>query len=341
MVRRLARKAKAGDAFVHAALRLAAKQHVHASKSSWRDHKSFRANLDTPSDIQANYLQNPHDFGLSRFSDVLSWAQQASSATLLKMTRFRGAALLVLMERNHGQAVARLNVFMENSSTDELNDLKSALLAPKAPWSLAAVQAFSQLPDAIAHRLWYKNVELLKRFQHEALLQGQVGMPSAVAKRLMGSYPMVDLMLPWPSLPMQSAALETAWERIAIAAGNDPDGVPASASEWKAWAQQGLDSWQAHNPTPEQCMQLALALDACVPQCANHIRENMAHLWRERPDWLEPWIRMVGNTVHASEEAWSMYKSIDPDLLSFSSLAVGSIAQLPEPVPNLSELLCP
>ena len=257
------------------------------------------------------------------------------------MTHFRSAALLVLLERNHGQAAARFNVFMGNSSTDEFNALKSVLLAPHTPWSRAVVQAFGQAPDSVAQRLWYKDVLLLKRFEHEALVQGQSGMPIASAKKFMESYPMVELLGPWPSAPLQCAALETAWERVAIMAGQDQNNASACASESQAWGLQGLVSWYGQAPTQEQCVQLATTMDTCMHQCSNHIRANLANLWRERSPWLEPWIRMVGKTPQAGDDAWAMYTSIDPDLLSFSSLAIGASAQAPEPVNNLSELLCP
>ena len=341
MVRRLARNAKASEAFVHAALRLAAKQHLQEPGSSWRSHKSFRANLDTPSDIQASYLQNPHAFGLSRFTDVLSWAQQASSATLLKMTHFKSAALLVLMERNHGQAGARLNTFMANSTTDEFNDVKAVLLAQKAPWSRVAVQAFGQAQGSLAHRLWYKDVVFLKRFEIEASLQGQPGLSPSDARAFMGSYALAKLMRSWPTLALQSAALETAWERLLSMAGKDPDSMSMLACECKTLAQQGLDSWQRHQPTQEECAQLSLSLDGCVLQCPSHTRSSMTNFWRERPDWLEPWIRMCGNTPEASNKVWTLYTSVDPDLLSFALLAA-SVDPLPhENVKNLSESLCP
>ena len=67
----------------------------------------------------------------------------------------------------------------------------------------------------------------------------------------------------------------------------------------------------------------------------------MTNFWRERPDWLEPWIRMCGNTPEASNKVWTLYTSVDPDLLSFALLAA-SVDPLPhENVKNLSELLCP
>ena len=97
VIRRLSRTQRLPEETMHDALRRASK--LYQADSPMHKMVTFRPNNDTPPDLRAAYLRDPHAFGMNSREDRLAWFRQASKATLLKMDELLGPVESVNMHK--------------------------------------------------------------------------------------------------------------------------------------------------------------------------------------------------------------------------------------------------
>ena len=315
---------------MHEALRTAAK--LYRAQGPMHKLATFRPNGDTPSDLRAEYLRTPHEFGLHARDDILGWSRQASNATLLKTDTYPAIAALVLFERERPEAVRYIRALASDRTPGEFSWLQEQLSLMH--WTPKQLNTMMEFTSSTSVNVVADKPPLLNTFMNAMDRHGRASLdPNWLSERLF-SYSLIELIEPFENMTMHKAALALSWERLirstALASGSQETG-----------SQQAAADWHCRGPTRNDCLDLARMLDVACVRLAEQGETGVENKWRERSAIVLPWVSMMGSTLREGQRALDIYQTMDPGLLTFSTIASAVDSPELDAIDNVSELLCP
>ena len=328
VIRRLSRTKGLPEKTMHEALRTAAKLY----KSQIRIYKmvAFRPNKDTPPDLRAEYLRTPYAFGFNAQDDLLGWARQASNATLLKMETFTEVATLVLFERNRQEVIPHIRRLAETKAFGDFGWLQDRLSL--FPWNEKQLEIMATCSDSSALNIWANKFVLLDHFVVQAERHNIDVGDKKWLDTLLDRYNFSTLLSPCQSVRVQKAALAQGFRHFFRC--NKQVQESSLEAVWTA-----LNVWHARKPTETDCLDLANMLDEKILEIAT--KSTITPDWEERLAVIVPWLSMVCPTMEQSQKALTLYGTVDPALLTFSTISNAMADSTMDDIDNASELLCP
>ena len=326
VIRRLSRTQRLPTQTMHDALRRASK--LHQADSPMHKMVTFRPNNDTPPDLRAEYLRNPHAFGINSREDILAWSRQASNATLLKMEMYTGISALVLFERERPEATALLQRLADKRIVVEFRWVQEKLASmPLSQKQLIILDVFTEIGAA---NIWVGNIALLANFVAQSENYATVEINQIWLDIQLDSCGLIELLGPFESVNMHKATLTASWQRLVLA---DAHVQESHADD----AQRAAVSWHQRAPSRQDCLDLAAMLEG------TYAAESASFelLWQHRNPIFLPWISMMGTNAEEGQLALDMYQQFDPGLLTFTTIANALANPQLDTIDNVSELLCP
>lgn len=329
VIRRLSRTNRLPAKTMHDALRDAAKRYKDESPR-YRTVR-FCPNLDTPADVRAEYLRDPDTFGIACKDDLLGWTRHASNATVLKMTRNAGVQALILFERERPEAYPRMNVLADNRTRgfSWFQDKVGAM-----QWSEKQLDVMVAFTQAQSSNIWAGKPALLGTLLGQLEKHGRPPVEPLWFNERLENYSLLELIQPFDNATLHKAALAQCCARL-MRPNSDSQVSQLESAAGAAHA------WHARKPTHQDCLDLANRLDLALAGLRKEGSTGPDIKWRERSPMVLPWISMLGATPEDGQQAINLYQQLDPELLTFTTLAFALSGPKLDTIDNASELLCP
>lgn len=321
---------------MHAALRSGAKQYAQEHRYN-PSRTPLCFNKDTPPDLRAQYLVNSNQYGLESYGSKLSWMRQVSHGTLSKTTH-QAVAAQVFFERERPEVKDVFRKMVDCLNKSDRQELTKALLSQA--WSPVQMELMSQIFLDPSLNIWYRNPDFLDHYAGQAAVHGKAMNPVLLRDKA-GELHNEYWMRPYKNVDLQQEILCTLFVQqtklFGFRSGTDST-ADMLASHYKQF--DPLAVWHAHNPASDRCIGLASSLDRAYQE-ATKKAPRLVTDWEHREQWLQVWVSLLGSTPKESQEAVAMYNTMDPALLSFTTIAQAVYAPSVERIENMSELLCP
>ena len=322
---------------MHDALRMGAKLYKDAAPL-YRTVR-FVPNKDTPPDVRAEYLRAPYVFGISNRDDILGWTRHASNATVLKMGNHTGVQALILFERERPEAFNHMHMLVLNRTVGEFSWLQDKLATMQ--WSEKQLDIMGSFVATHVADIWRDKPNLLNAFVEAAERYGRPLVDGKWLNERLENYPLGNLMQPFGNATVHKASLAESWRRvagvnIAVSAG----GLKTDSTIY-AQAVDAANGWHARGVTKKDCLDLAQMFDAGMARLQAEGYTAPGVQWREHSPSLLPWLSMLGPTPEEGQRAVEIYQQLDPDLLTFLTIATAVCGPQMDTIDNASELLCP